>query len=247
MDYSYSEFCGFKRADFQFENRGAIIVFPKVRSNSRRWMMKMEYFGAFPALEIELLNRGWHLAYITNRTRWGTDDDSDLKVRFADFISAEFGLDKRFTCVGMSCGGICSVNFASRHPDYVSFLYLDAPVMNLYSCPMGYGEGEAVGEHGEGWQELVDAYGFDVPSFMVYREHPIDRVPVLAENKLPVALIYGEEDSVVPYKENGIVLEKYYRERGLPLYVVGKPGCGHHPHGAIDTKALADFIEENAL
>ena len=57
------------------------------------------------------------------------------------------------------------------------------------------------------------------------------------------ALVYGEADTTVPYRENGIVLERLYRERGLPLFTAGKPGCGHHPHGLENPKPLADFIE----
>ena len=56
--YTYSEFCGFKRADFKFEDRDALIVFPKEPEPQGRWMMKMEYFGAFPALECDLLKNG---------------------------------------------------------------------------------------------------------------------------------------------------------------------------------------------
>ena len=95
--YTYSEFCGFKRADFKFEDRDALIVFPETPEPQGRWMMKMEYFGAFPALEVELLRRGWHLCYLRNVNRWGTDVDSDAKARFADFIADEFGLERKFT------------------------------------------------------------------------------------------------------------------------------------------------------
>lgn len=242
--YTYSEFCGFKRADFKFEDRDALIVFPEKPEPQGRWMMKMEYFGAFPALEAELLRRGWHLCWLRNVNRWGTDIDSDAKARFADFIADEFGLERKFTCVGMSCGGICSVNFAARHPEYTSLLYLDAPVMNLLSCPMGFGVGDALGENGSGWQEIVDAYGFDLPTLLTWRGHPIDKIPILAEHRIPVALVYGDSDPVVPYVENGIVLEKYYKEHGLPLFCEGKAGCGHHPHGLEDNTKLADFIEQ---
>lgn len=241
--YSYSDFFGFKRADFTFEDREALIVFPHSPEPSARWMMKMEYFGAFPNLELELLERGWHLCYLKNINRWGTDADSDAKARFADFIHTEFGLQNKFTCVGMSCGGICSVNFASRHPDYVGCLYLDAPVMNLLSCPMGFGIGESLG-NGGGWEEIKEAYGFDLPALLTYREHPIDKLPILAENDIPVALIYGDSDMTVPYLENGAVLEKYYREHGLRLFCEGKKGCGHHPHGLENPAPLADYIEK---
>ena len=109
---------------------------------------------------------------------------------------------------------------------------------------MGFGVGESLGENGSGWQEIVDAYGFDLPKLLTWREHPIDKIPVLAEHKIPVALVYGDSDPVVPYVENGIVLEKYYKEHNLPLFCEGKEGCGHHPHGLEDNTGLADFIEQ---
>ena len=39
-----------------------------------------------------------------------------------------------------------------------------------------------------------------------YREHPIDKMHILAEYS----------DSVVPYDENGALHEKYYKQCGLP-------------------------------
>lgn len=242
-----SDFYGFAQTLFTFEDRAARIIFPHSPEPSGRWMMKMEYFGAFPSLELELLRRGWHLCYLENLNRWGTDADSDAKARFADYISEKYHLERRFTCVGMSCGGLCSVNFAARYPDYTSLLYLDAPVMNLLSCPMGFGVGESLGENGSGWREIADAYGFDISHLLTYREHPIDKLPSLAEHRIPVALVYGDSDTTVPYVENGAILEEYYKKHGLTLYVVAKEGCGHHPHGVTDTAALADFIEENTV
>ena len=240
MNLRFSDWFGYRRADFTFEDRDALVVYPNTAPNGH-WMMKMEYFGAFPAVELELLSRGWHLFYLRNVNRWGTDTDNDAKDRFADFVSREFGLDGKFTCVGMSCGGLCSVNFASRYPERVSFLYLDAPVMNLYSCPMGFGIGNPLDN---GWNEIQTAYGFDLPALLTYREHPIDRLPVLAQHKIPAALIYGDSDDVVPWEEIRKIMEEYWRAHNLPLYTEGTPGCGHHPHGPTDVSGMCDFIEE---
>ncbi|MBQ4354630.1 MAG: prolyl oligopeptidase family serine peptidase [Clostridia bacterium] len=245
MEYTYSEWNGFRRADFRFEDRDALMIFPHGEQNGK-WMMKMEYFGAFPALEIELLSRGWCLAYVRNKNRWGTDEDSDLKARFADFAAEEFGLENRFVPVGMSCGGFCAVNFAARHPDKVSVLYLDAPVMNILSFPLGVGRDYGTPERMKVWQEVVDAYGLDISSALTWRENPMDKLGILAEHKIPAALIYGDSDPVVPYHENGIVLEKFYPENGLPFFIRGKEGCAHHPHGLEDSMPLADFIEAHA-
>ncbi len=242
MEYAVSDWFGFERRDFSFMGREALVVLPKGKPNGK-WAVKMEYFGAFPNLETELLSRGWCLAYLKNVNRWGTDADSDAKAAFVPFIAEEFGLEERFACVGMSCGGLCSVNFAAKYPSLVSVLYLDAPVMNLLSCPMGFGVGEALGGD-RGWEEIREALGFsDITELLTYRAHPMDRLEPLAGNRIPVALVYGEADTTVPYRENGIVLERLYRERGLPLFTAGKPGCGHHPHGLENPKPLADFIE----
>lgn len=241
MEIRQSEWFGFRRIDFTFDGRDALAVFPSAPANGH-WMMKMEYFGAFPDTELELLRRGWHLFYLKNTNRWGTDTDNDAKDRFAEFVSREFGLDSAFTCVGMSCGGLCSVNFASRYPHRVNFLYLDAPVMNLYSCPMGFGIGDVLPN---GWNELQEAYGFDLPALLTYREHPMDRLPVLTEHKIPAALIYGDSDTTVPWEENGLVMANLYRQLNLPLYLEGKKSCGHHPHGPTDVNALCDFIENS--
>ncbi len=245
MTTKTSELFGLREVDFTFEGREALIVFPETKPNGK-WMIKMEYYNAFPTLEAELLSRGWHLAYLRNENRWGTDGECDIKARFVEYVSREYGLEKKVTCIGMSCGGICSVNFASRYPELVSFLYLDAPVMNLLSCPMGYGDGIEL-DGGNAWFEIESSYGFTKSSLLTYREHPIDRIPILAEYKIPVALVHGDSDTVVPYHENGLILEKYYREHGLPLYTECKVGVGHHPHGPIDVKRTADFIEKNAL
>ncbi|MBR4204174.1 MAG: alpha/beta hydrolase [Clostridia bacterium] len=244
MEHTVSDWLGFERWGFRFEERDALLVFPHGEKNGHV-AVKMEYFGAFPNLEEELLRRGWCIAYLSNINRWGTDADSDAKARFLSFLQSEFGLDGRAALVGMSCGGLCSVNFAAKYPALVSVLYLDAPVMNLYSCPMGFGEGDPLGGE-RGWEELVDAYGFTRASFLLYREHPVDKIGILAEHKIPVALIYGDADRVVPYPENGAPLEALYRSFSLPLFCVGKPGCGHHPHGLEDPTPLADFIEKYA-
>ena len=66
MEYTYSDFCGYRQLNFKFENRDAVVVLPSSEP-SGKWMMKMEYFGAFPELECAPISRGWHLCYITNR------------------------------------------------------------------------------------------------------------------------------------------------------------------------------------
>ena len=230
---------GFRRIDFTFEGREALLIFPDKPNEKKNWLLKTEYFDAFPDFQIQMLHRGWHLAYIKNITRWCLEEDLDLKKRFAEFLHTEYGLHEKCVPVGMSCGGLIGSKLAAKYPECVSALYLDAPVMNFLSCPAGLG----VGEHAL-MDEFVAATGLDLPKLICYREHPIDKMHLLLENKIPVIMVYGDSDVVVPYTENGALLEKFYKENGGIIEVYGKEGCGHHPHGLADNTPIIEFVEK---
>ena len=66
---------------------------------------------------------------------------------------------------------------------------------------------------------------------------------VLAEHKIPVVMVAGDSDSVVPYDENGVLLERYYKQCGLPIEVFIKEGADHHPHGWENVAVIADIID----
>ncbi len=241
-----TDFYGFQKINFTFEDRLATVILPKEKGwGSGKWACKMVYFGAFPDLEIDLLNNGFHVAHMQNVNRWGTDADHPVRARFAKYMAENFGVEERFVPVGMSCGGLTAANFATRYPHLVSVLYLDAPVMNLLSCPMGFGVGTyAIDNGNNGWKEIEAAYGFTPSTLLTYREHPIDRIQTLIDNKIPIALVYGDSDATVPYEENGKILEEAYRKTDIPFFCVGKPGCGHHPHGLEDRADLLKFIRQ---
>ncbi len=233
---------GFRRIDFLFEGRNAVLVFPENANTNKSWLMKTEYFGAFPNFEIEMLKRGWHLAYIANVTRWCLDEDLDLKKRFAEHLHKEYGLYQKCVPVGMSCGGMIASKFAARHPEYVSALYLDAPVMNLLSCPAGIGVASS-----DLLEEFILATGMTLSELICYREHPIDKMHLLLKNNIPIILVYGDSDEIVPYSENGAIIEKYYRENGGTILSIGKKNCGHHPHGLDDNTPIIEFVEKHSI
>lgn len=233
---------GFKRVDFVFEGRDAILVFPDKANEKKNWLFKTEYFGAFPNFEIEMLQRGWHLAFVKNTTRWCLDEDIDLKKRFCAYLSAEYGLYEKCVPVGISCGGLIGSKFAAKYPECVSALYLDAPVLNLLSCPADLGKANS-----GMLSEFIQATGMNLSQLICYREHPIDKMHLLLENKIPIILVYGDADDIVPYEENGAILEKYYRENGGIMITIGKENCGHHPHGLADNAPIIEFVERYCM
>ena len=229
---------GFKRIDFEFQGHAAIIVFPNEANAKRNWMMKMEYFGAFPKFELEMLSQGWHLVYVANDNRWCTwESDLDRQKAFADYVIETYQLAPQFLPVGMSCGGMISVKFAAKYPQYVRCLYIDAPVMNLLSCPAGLGVAERTL-----WPDFHNITGITLQELLSYREHPLDKLPILIQNRIPVALIYGTSDVTVPYKENGLLVQQAYEKTDIPFLCIGKQYCGHHPHGLEDVTPLVEFV-----
>ena len=235
----------FESDEFIFEGREANVVKPKIKSGTPLMILKTEYRNAFPETEIELLNRGCYVAFIENDNRWGTDSDLDRKARFVRFVSEKYSLSQKCVPVGMSCGGLIAIKFAAKYPELVGCLYLDAPVVNYMSCPCGFGIGERTDD--ENFTEILSALNMkSISELLCYRETPQDKIPELVKNKIPVILVAGDSDTVVPYVENGILIEHAYKEAGLLIDIFMKKGCNHHPHGLDDPTPVVELIMKNA-
>ena len=186
-----------------------------------------------------MLSRGYHVAYVENKTRWHDATDDDVKEEFCNFLHQELGLNEKCLPVGMSCGGMHAVYFAAKYPERVAGLYLDAPVLNLLSCPAGVGM--AVDEM---YEEFVRDTGLTKSDLINYRNHPIDHVDTLVKQQIPVFLVAGDKDNIVPYTENGRILYEYYIANGGNITQVIKKDCGHHPHGLEEQKEMIQFAEK---
>ena len=235
MDY----WNGFRCAEFEFDGKKAIVVFPEDSVKSGKWMLKTEYFNAFPALQIDLLKKGFHLAYIENTNRWGLRADLNRKAEFAGFIAEKYGLAEKCVPIGMSCGGLFAIKFASLYPQKVTLLYLDAPVVNLLSCPARLGiryEQQIAPE------EMYRALGLNASTLLSYRDHPLDHLPNLIRNRIPAMLVYGDSDRTVYFEENAALVEQAYAGTGIPFQSIIKHGGDHHPHGLPDNTPVVDFI-----
>ncbi|MBE6972607.1 MAG: hypothetical protein E7440_01845 [Ruminococcaceae bacterium] len=235
----------FQMSSFIFEGREACVVFPDERTANGRLALKTVYWNAFPnAVEVPLLERGFHLCFLKNETRWARDVDLDRAARFVRFVAKSYGLNERIVPVGMSCGGLMAIKFAAKYPELVSCLYLDAPVLNYLSYPCRFGDGKISDvEKEKVVQELLTALEMDSASQLIsYREMPLDKVSQLIANRIPVVMVAGGSDTVVPYHENGALLQKAYEEAGLECPVYIKPDCDHHPHGLADPQLVIEFI-----
>ncbi len=233
------EWNGFKLEEFTFSERLARVVYPNGNFNGKI-MVKTEYWDAFPNFEIEMVKRGYALINIEHQTRWASDNETEIMADFIRFMQEKLEADEKCILVGMSCGGLQAARLAQMYPEMVSAIYLDAPVLNILSMA-GLGDCECSDEF---WRELVCTYGFSKSTVINFRNSPIDHMQVLMDNDIPIIMLYGNNDSVVVYTENGKVLEDFYKKKGGRIKVICKTMCGHHPHGLSDPTPIIEFIEE---
>lgn len=239
MEFTTSEWNGFKRLDFKFNNRDCILICPDTPCEGNKWLYRTEYFGAFADLEIALIKKGYHLAYMQNTTRMCPEVDTDMRPLFCDFLTKEFGLNEKCALVGFSCGGMQSVYFAAKYPRYVACAYLDAPVMNYLSWPFALGVGQ-----NDCSEEFICNMGMDLSEMLNFRNHPIDQKEKLLKSGIPILLVSGDSDKTVPFCENGQLLYDYFKVNGGNIELIIKPGGDHHPHGLPDNTPIIDFIQK---
>ena len=230
---------GYPAERFVLDGRRVLLVCPRIAPNGH-WAIKSEYFDAFPAVQLSLLDEGYHIAYIENQTRWHVWADTDARAALARYLHEKKGLAEKGVLIGMSCGGMQGIYFGAKYPQYVSCLYLDAPVVDLRSCPGCMGRATEDGMIAE----FEAAKGIRISELDSYHDHPLDHLPTLAANRVPVVLVAGDSDRTVPFEENGLLLQRAYEAAGAPLRVIVKPGCDHHPHSLEDNGPILDFIRQ---
>lgn len=233
---------GFKCEEFEFQGRLASIVFPEKANDKKAWTIKTEYRDAFPETEIELLKRGYHVTYIKNTSRWAPKIDCDTRAAFVKYISETYGLAPKCIPVGMSCGGGHAVNFTGFYPDLVACMFIEAPVLNFTSIPGNIANDFNIKVWNE---EFIKTYpGIKRADLFSFDNHPISKAPILIEHKIPILMVYGTDDTVVEYLQNGKLLEELYEEHSGLLTIMKRENQGHHPHGfPMHPEIIADWID----
>jgi hypothetical protein len=197
-----------------------VVVVPKKAAPGNPWSWRGVYWNHQPQAEVELLKRGFHIAYIsvdpkpgslTNLTMDELMDELGMSRRaltewdaWYAYLTGQYGLSKKPALIGMSRGGIFEYRWGTANPDKVSCIYADNPGM----------------EH-EGFQRLVDLARADVPVFQVC----------------------GTLDPLLgPYTS---AIEAIYQQFGGRISMMIKEGYAHHPHSLRNPKPIADFIEQS--
>ena len=82
----------------------------------------------------------------------------------------------------------------------------------------------------------------ELTALLGYRNHPLDHLPTMVKHNIPIILVSGDSDSIVPYDENGKYINDIYIENNCTIKTIIKKGGDHHPHSLLDNSPIIDFI-----
>lgn len=242
-DVEHTDWKGFQRIDFNYAGRRCLVVLPKQATPEKRWIWRTEFFGHEPQGDSMLLSKGYHVVYMDLQNMYGAPVALDLMDSLYQYLTKNRGLYQRVVLEGFSRGGLFAFNWAVRHPEQVAAIYGDAPVLDFKSWPAGKGRSKGSPED---WQRLLQVYGFTQTAALKYKGNPVDQAKPLAKAGIPVIIVCGAADTVVPVAENTTIFEKRYRKYGGMITVISKPGVDHHPHSLKDPTPIVDFLLQHA-
>lgn len=236
-----SDFHGFAQHDFEYDGLQCKVVAPTQAAPGRPWIWRARFFGHRSEVDVALLGKGFHLAYVDVANLYGSPEAVDRWDRFYQYLTTVHGFPPKPVLEGMSRGGLIVYNWASENPDKVSCIYADAPVCDITSWPGGFGQGQGSARD---WERCKKAYGLTDHEAKPFIGNPIDKLEPLAEAGIPLLHVVGDADTVVPVTENTTVLEARYKALGGEITVIHKPDIGHK-HGLDDPKPIIDFIMQH--
>ena len=225
---------------FLVEGRPAFIMWPveSKRKTPQPWVFYAPTLAGYPDqhekwMHEQFLAAGVAVAGIDVGEAYGAPASRKLFDSFYDQMTNKRGLARKPCLLGRSRGGLWVSSWACDHPDRFSGLAGIYPVFDFRTYP---GVAKASVSYGVSADELEKEMD---------RFNPIARVAVLGKGKLPVFIIHGDEDKVVPIKENSQALLEAYQIAGaaesITLEVV--KGQGHNFwEGFFRSQALIDFV-----
>jgi len=238
---------GFTRFDFQIDRRDAHLIVPDKAAPGKPWVWRARFPEWHYQMDSILLRKGFYIAYVNTDGMFGAPKAMDVWNNFYNYLTSQYGLNKKAAFEGVSRGGLFVFNFAKKWPERVSGIYTEAPVCDFKSWPGGKGKG--AGDSGS-WKKLQEIYGFkSEKEALEYADNPIDNLGKLAAAKVPLFFSIGLNDSIVPPSENTLILADKYIHLGgsATIYpnTLGKQELKGHHFPIENLKAGADFIQNS--
>lgn len=147
------------------------------------------------------------------------------------------GYSKKPALLGRSRGGLWVSSWAIEYPDRVAGIGGIYPVYDYTTYP--------------GVKRAAQAYGVSAEELLTRQDklNPVKRASELAKADIPVFIIHGTDDKVVPIQANSEAFEKAYASAGKEqlIHIIRAEGQGHsYWPGFFTCQELVDFLIEKA-
>ena len=210
---------------FLVQDRPAFVLLPpeKERRQPQPWILYAPTLAGYPDehekwMHEQFLAAGVAVAGIDVGESYGSPQGRELFTALYQELTKKRGFASKPCLLGRSRGGLWVTSWACDHPDQVAGIAGIYPVFDLRTYP--------------GIAKAAPAYGLkaDELEAKLSENNPIERVGVLAKAKVPVFIIHGDEDKVVPLKENSAELAARYEAAGAKdaVTLVVAKGQGHN-------------------
>lgn len=219
--------------------RSAFIMLPPEdkRQKPQPWIM---YAPALPGLpdahekwmHEQFLAAGIAVAGIDIGEAYGSPKGRQDFTAFHKELTEKRGFAKKPCLLGRSRGGLWTASWACDYPDLVAGLAGIYPVFDFRTYP--------------GLEKAAPAYGLTEEELQskLAEHNPIERVGTLAKAKVPAIFIHGDDDKVVPLKENSAEFVARYKSAGAgdAVTLIVAKGQGHNYwEGFFRCQELVDF------
>ena len=224
---------------FLIEGRPAFIMtsVKAPSSASKPWVM---YSPTLPGLPDEsekwmheqFLNAGVTVAGIDVGEGYGSPKAQRLFTAMYNEMVTKRGYAAKPCLLGRSRGGLWMTNWAAANTDKVAGLAGIYPVYDLRTYP-------GVAKAAPAYELTVDELTSRQADF-----NPIEQVGKLAKARIPALMIHGDDDKVVPLKENSEEFAARYKAAGASDFVtlIVAKGQGHNYwEGFFRCQELIDF------
>ncbi len=228
------EWGGCEMHSFKLDGRDGLVVIPEKPLEGNPWVWRPAFFGAFPAIDEALLREGYHIAYYDNTYEWARPEAIESGQKFYETVIREYNLMPKAVMYGLSRGGYYSLRRAQLYPGTVACLILDNPLVDIFELQ----------RDPEWWRDVHEKWHREENPILrgEFGENALYNLHIPARHRIPVLLLSGGSDTIVPYENNGRKIVDVYRRYDAPVKSIVRPGAGHHPHGLDNPAAVVPFV-----
>lgn len=189
-------------------------------------------------LHQQLLDAGIAVAGIDVGEAYGSPLGSAGITALYEHLTTQRDFATKPCLLGRSRGGLWVSSWASNNADKVAAIAGIYPVFDLTTYP--------------GIQQAAAAYQLEPQQLQasLTTHNPISKSQALAQSAIPMFLIHGKPDKVVPYQQNSATMKNLYDQanNGSALELITIDDQGHnHWSGFFTNQAMVDFLIKHAI